>query len=389
VRIAVVCRDPVRSEISAVNGFDGRYNAIVRALSLSHELVLVHLASIDALETPATDLTDVFSSVHVVPAKMRYERKERIARGFRLWLGRPGYEPWESKLRETIAGLNVDRVVIFAWELRHFFRAALIGESPIMFVEENVRVLPGRRPERAAGVALAHFEVAAERHALRRIGVAVAINSIEEKWASTMYRRPTAVIPLSIDLEYWSASSIDEIPGREDGRERVLVAGSMRDSRNASGLRDVLECTLQAGLGTARLEVASSTGLHPMLDEHAPWFDFLGNVDDLRPLYRSASAALVPAFEVSGTKTTILQAWAMGCPVVTTAAGAASVGATDGVEVLIGRSAAELCVRIQEIIRTPDLVSSLKAAGHARLKARHGFDTISAEVSKLVRGGPA
>jgi hypothetical protein len=51
----------------------------------------------------------------------------------------------------------------------------------------------------------------------------------------------------------------------------------------------------------------------------------VGDGGDLYARYRSSRLALVPADRETGIKTTILQGWATGCPVVAHAASAATV----------------------------------------------------------------
>ena len=80
--------------------------------------------------------------------------------------------------------------------------------------------------------------------------------------------------------------------------------------------------------------MASATTPHPVLDDVLARFPevitLLGPVDDARPYYRHAGAALIPSFTNPGVKITILQAWAAGCPVVTTRPAADALGVGDG-----------------------------------------------------------
>ena len=118
--------------------------------------------------------------------------------------------------------------------------------------------------------------------------------------------------------------------------------------------------------------VASNCGLHPILQEVADQFEFLGDVDDLRPYYRAATATLVPSFIVAGAKTTILQGWATGCPVVTTASAAASVGSTQETELLFGETPDEVAKRLCVLLGDPDLQLVLADEGACAVSERFG-----------------
>ncbi len=85
------------------------------------------------------------------------------------------------------------------------------------------------------------------------------------------------------------------------------------------------------------------------------------------PRYRNAWAALVPSLRMSGQKTTVLQAWATGCPVICTVAASRTVDGGDAV--LSGADVEGVVDRITELRANPAARVRLARAGLARLKA--------------------
>jgi polysaccharide biosynthesis protein PslH len=63
-----------------------------------------------------------------------------------------------------------------------------------------------------------------------------------------------------------------------------------------------------------------------------------GTVDDVRPYYRSALAAVVPLRVGGGTRLKVLEAMAAGTPVISTTLGAEGLAVTNGKDILLADS---------------------------------------------------
>jgi glycosyltransferase involved in cell wall biosynthesis len=130
-----------------------------------------------------------------------------------------------------------------------------------------------------------------------------------------------------------------------------VVIGQFAEERNAEGLAMVLAA--MPAEHPARLTLVSGAGVHPCL---GPFVDrgalrLRSGNGDAYPLYRSARATLVPARRVTGVKTTLLQAWAAGCPSVCFTASARSIGPfARGATIAVGGAAdaAEALRRLHE-----------------------------------------
>ncbi len=94
-----------------------------------------------------------------------------------------------------------------------------------------------------------------------------------------------------------------------------------------------------------------------------------GWVEDLTLVLDGARALLAPLRYGAGLKGKITQALAEGLPVVTTPTGAEGLDATDGVEVLIGRSVEELAVRTVQVVCDDALWERLSDAGRKLMLA--------------------
>jgi glycosyltransferase involved in cell wall biosynthesis len=131
--------------------------------------------------------------------------------------------------------------------------------------------------------------------------------------------------------------------------------------------------------------VISATGFAEELEPHVSHMvDPRVGIDDLGPSYASAQVVLVPSFATSGSKTTILQAWAARRPVVTTEASAHSVGARDGYDVAVGNSGEDLVRRCREVLSDSSLASQLIEAGSQSLRERHSEAAVRTSLVALL-----
>jgi sugar transferase (PEP-CTERM/EpsH1 system associated) len=100
-----------------------------------------------------------------------------------------------------------------------------------------------------------------------------------------------------------------------------------------------------------------------------------GTVDDLRPYLAQATVAVCPALYAVGIQNKVLEAMAMGTPVVSTPAGCAALAADGSREVLVARDQEALAAAVLRIMTDPALARSLSAAGRRYVEAHHNWET--------------
>ena len=132
-----------------------------------------------------------------------------------------------------------------------------------------------------------------------------------------------------------TAIDVASYPFRTDGREpdTILFVGNFRHPPNLEGLaffRDQVMPAVRAGRPQARLVVAGADAPEPlgaMLDGDGT--EFLGPVPDIRDVLGKYAVFVAPILSGSGIRVKILEAFASGIPVVSTALGAEGLGARD------------------------------------------------------------
>lgn len=85
----------------------------------------------------------------------------------------------------------------------------------------------------------------------------------------------------------------------------------------------------------------------------------VGQVPSVEPYLAAADLSLVPLLKGSGTRIKILDAWAAGLPVLSTAAGASGLDYTDGVNIVIEDDLSKYPARIAELFSEPSRLQAL------------------------------
>lgn len=99
-----------------------------------------------------------------------------------------------------------------------------------------------------------------------------------------------------------------------------------------------------------------------------------GSVPDVRPYLRRSAAMVAPLHIARGTQNKILEAMAMGVPVVTSSKAAGGVDALAGDHFLVGDTPAEVAAACLRIMADADERRRLSESGRARMLSHHAWD---------------
>jgi glycosyltransferase involved in cell wall biosynthesis len=110
-----------------------------------------------------------------------------------------------------------------------------------------------------------------------------------------------------------------------------------------------------------------------------------GTVEDVRPYYGEAVAALVPLRIGGGTRLKILEAMAAGAPVVSTSLGAEGLAVSSGKELLIANREEDWLPHLQSLMENSQLRKNLVTAGRELVRARYDWEALGARLYETYR----
>lgn len=111
----------------------------------------------------------------------------------------------------------------------------------------------------------------------------------------------------------------------------------------------------------------------------------IGEVDDITPVYRAAAVMAVPLFEGGGTRLKVLEAWALGRPVVSTTIGVAGLDVEAGREALIADDPDAFARGLAEVLDDPGRGQALVDAGRAAVE-RYSAERVEAALRRVALG---
>lgn len=218
-----------------------------------------------------------------------------------------------------------------------------------------------------------------ERYWAPKVALNVVVSEVDA--ALIRERAPSAsiaVIPNGVDTAYFS-------PTEARGTRIVFVGGSDWFP-NRDGMlwfvHDILPLLRRARpearvcwVGRIAPELRARVGA---LGVETP-----GHVDDVRPFLRDAACVIVPLRVGGGTRIKILDAWAMGRPVVSTTIGAEGLDGSDDVSLLLRDSTDAFATAVLAVLDDPGRAARLGAAGRLLVESRYGWEQIGERMRTL------
>jgi len=114
--------------------------------------------------------------------------------------------------------------------------------------------------------------------------------------------------------------------------------------------------------------------------------EITGAVPDVRPYLAGAAVVVAPVRFGTGMRGKVLEALAMGRPVVTTSVGAEGLGAESGRHLLIADGAEDFAAAIRRVLADSSLAGRLGAEGRSLVETSFDWDVLAAAHEKIYEG---
>jgi glycosyltransferase involved in cell wall biosynthesis len=373
-----------------MKGNDRLIMNLLGGLAVNHEVTLVTMAlsadSLDRLreiETPRIAVSAIVAPNKRSPFHRLYYKSVNNAKA--VLTGVPaqvGYAAPGELLRliaDTAKEWAADIVLASYW---HLYRLSeYVDASRLVLITHDLDFLVNRGRLRSLG-GIGRIIAANRLRAMERIERKAyerydTILTVTPSDAETLARDPVAAgkavyaLPLALDLSTFDHRSFE----RE--RNTILLMGTFHSDFNRDALRyfagEVLPRVLEKNREARFVVVGYGVDGH-LRAAAGPNVSFAGGVDDVRPHLGRCSVMVLPLRFGGGVRIRMMEAAAMGTPVVSTPVGVAGMGLVAGRDYLEAASSADMASVILRVLEDGECARRIGA--NAR---RWAEDNISME----------
>ncbi|MEO6711278.1 MAG: glycosyltransferase family 4 protein [Planctomycetota bacterium] len=381
MRILVLAAKPLR-----LHSGDGlRFVNIARGMRPAHSFELVCFAK-DGQEIDA-ESSEVFDRVSVLPRPIEGSRS--LARRVLWSLSSRHFTPESSEMKSAVvAALPRCDLVLDIGGL-------MLGNLPPLGASPPVVVDSIDEPEITFTRALEHARwmdkpsvlrtLLIYRRINRKISARVQANVYASELDSAHYARcfplsRVETIPNGVDAEYFRPTENPPDPSR------IAFEGNMQFGPNIDAALTLCR-DIMPRLWKLRPELQLELiGRDPTAEIRARASDRIlvsGTLPDIRERLGRASVFVCPMRLGAGIKNKILQAWAMGLPVVASSQSMGGLDAREGENVLIRDEHAAFAAAVDEVLSTPTLAKKLAANGRALATLKYSWGSQALRFERL------
>jgi sugar transferase (PEP-CTERM/EpsH1 system associated) len=286
-----------------------------------------------------------------------------------------------------IAAQAHDCDVVHVEHLRGSLLASRVADVPCVIdavdsitalFEQTARQAPSWQQRLIAQVDLARtrrFEAKVPGRFARSIVTSSRDAAVFQELSGSSFADRVVTVPNGVDLDYFHPAGARSQP------ETILFTGKMSYHANeAAALRlgRAIMPRVWRDSPNARLVIA---GKDPSPAVQALRQDsrvtVTGFVSDLRPYFWSATVVAAPLVYGTGIQNKVLEAMACRIPVVASPSACDGIGATAGIDLLIGSDDDALAAHVMTVLRNESVRTSVALAGRRYVATHHHWDEMA------------
>jgi glycosyltransferase involved in cell wall biosynthesis len=185
------------------------------------------------------------------------------------------------------------------------------------------------------------------------------------------HQKKITTIPNCIQAEEYQGLDVDPVANQ------LIYTGSFRFYANYEAMQwfvDKVFPKIIEQIPETRLII---TGDHANLPfPSVPNITLTGYLNDVKPVIASSSISLAPLSSGGGTRLKILEAMALGIPVVATSKGAEGLGAVSGEHLLIADSNVDFAEKVVQLLKNPNLHDHISKNGKRLVKEKYDWEIV-------------
>jgi len=376
-----------------------RVHALVSRLASSHDVTLLSFVDASGEFDAVAATRRLVSRLVTVPNAASGARglRKRLLQ-LRSFLGRDSFARIALTTPEMQHAIDVltreGRFDLVLVEFAQMAGYAFPGTAPVILDEHNVEYdILRRSAEVDRGCVRRAFDLleylklrAEERRAWSHVDACVFTSERDAQLArASGCVAPIAVVPNGVDTTDFSPAAARSDANARSGSTILFFGADF--APNADALRfyaDEVFPEVRRQRPSARLVVVGDCVV-ALRDRERDGVDLVGRVRDVRARIASAAVVVAPLRIGGGTRLKILEAMAMGRPVVATTIGAEGIDAVAGRDLLIADDAAGLARETVRLLRDSELGETIGEAGRDLVVRRYDWDASARQLERFVR----
>lgn len=371
-------------------------------ICLLQEYGPVSVLSISDKEMPAAELPGIDRWLHFCRPDFQLSTGEQWQR--RAWPLRPDGHPETDSLYATsvdralqdfLTSFRPDLAIVEQMWLYRYLATLKRSGCKVILDKHNVEFSLHRQIFGVTKLQLPRVR-SLERRCMAAVDRVWVCSDADARLLQELYRprTPLHVVPNGIDTDRYAAAYRSECPLPPDLEPRprdIMFLGLYQYPPNAEAadllIREIYP-RLQCDYPDSRLLLVGHGPTAAMVAAAAanPNIIVTGSVPEVVPYLAAASVMVAPLFKGSGTRLKIVEAFAAGCPVVTTPLGCEGMPVRHGEHLLMAETVDAIVADIGRLWSTAELSRSLTAAAYRLVQSEYSRAGVAARVAAALQG---
>lgn len=371
------------------NGSKIRIVNLLRGLALHHDVTLLSFSDQPEMSRESSKVKAFCKSIHVIPWKEFNPYRWRALAGFFSLKPRSIVDTFSPVMAESIVRTldeeNFDVVIASQLSMAAYYpyfrnTPALFDELELGLAYEGSASSPGwvRRILRRFTWFKFHFYLS---RLLKHIRSITVVSEMERELVSRNFTeiKEVTVVPNGIDVDECTNVNAEPQP------HTIIFTGSFRYRVNYEAmvwfLSEVFPLALEK-IPTMELIITGDHQNLPLPSQRN--VRLAGYVDNVRSWIASSTIAIAPLLSGGGTRLKVLEAMALGTPVVATSKGAEGLNAVNKEHLLIADTPEEFAQCILNLMSDWSLAKQISANARQLVKMQYDWGAVMPQFLRLV-----
>lgn len=289
--------------------------------------------------------------------------------------------PLKTKVAAILKARPIDRIYAFSGQMAAYVPTDFAGRFVMDFVDMDSAKFAqlGGFANRQEARRLLDWEIAAASRADASLFVSAAEANLFQSGTGL----PAIVLGNGIDLQHFDPAQV--VPEPKTG-PLIVFTGQMDYAPNVEAVLNFARSAFPAILSAfpnAKFAIVGRAPTPQVLNLDSANVIVTGEVTDTRPWLAAADVVVAPLILARGVQNKILEAMAMGRPVVASRAAALGIEAVDGRDLIVADDSARAVI---DLLQNPERAAMIGSSARKLMIEHYSWDAQLAPLAEIVAG---